>query len=53
MEQHLGRRLAFNEVVHHINHDGWDNRIENLVVMTRAEHNRLHAVPAMARAKAR
>lgn len=42
MENHLGRKLKPNEVVHHINHEKTDNRIENLQVMTAEEHNRLH-----------
>ena len=38
MEKHLGRKLTGDEVVHHINEDKGDNRIDNLQVMTRAEH---------------
>lgn len=43
MEQHLGRKLNKGEVVHHINGDKLDNRIENLMVMTSSEHSRMHA----------
>ena len=42
MENHIGRRLAENEVVHHINGNKLDNRIENLQLMTNAEHVRMH-----------
>ncbi len=42
MEKHLGRRLNRNEVVHHINEDRRDNRLENLRVMSLGEHARLH-----------
>ena len=42
MEEHLSRKLKPNEVVHHINEDTLDNRIENLQVMTRGEHQRHH-----------
>lgn len=42
MEQHLSRPLRKDEVVHHINGDTLDNRIENLQVMTKSEHHILH-----------
>lgn len=42
-EAKIGRFLRNNEVVHHINDNRADNRPENLQVMTRGEHRRLHA----------
>lgn len=43
MQQHLGRLLDIKEVVHHINGDTFDNRLENLEVMSSGKHARLHA----------
>jgi len=42
MEQHLGRKLRSDEIVHHINEDTQDDRIENLEVTTRSDHARGH-----------
>lgn len=42
MEQHLGRSLSRDEVVHHKNGDKSDNRIENLQVMSLSDHSKIH-----------
>ena len=42
MEQLLGRELTEDEVVHHLNGNKRDNRPENLALMSRGDHTRLH-----------
>ena len=42
-ERKIGRALIKNEVVHHIDGDGWNNSPDNLVVITKKEHMIHHA----------
>ena len=42
MEKHIRRYLKPYEVVHHINHNRQDNRIENLMIMSSSGHSHLH-----------
>ena len=44
MEQYLGRYLTKEELVHHINDNRLDNRLENLKLVSRGEHALLHNV---------
>jgi hypothetical protein len=42
MEHHLGRGLAASELVHHCDGNPHNNRLDNLMLVSRAEHTRLH-----------
>lgn len=43
IERFIGRKLKKDEVVHHINGIKNDNRLENLRLMSKSEHHKLHA----------
>lgn len=43
VERALGRRLSYNECVHHINGNKLDNRLNNLEVVSRSQHSREHS----------
>ena len=42
MEEHIGRKLSKNEIVHHKDGNKHNNDIDNLQVMSRQEHSRMH-----------
>lgn len=44
MEKHLGRELSSDEIVHHVDGNGLNNNINNLTIMSRSEHSKVHKV---------
>lgn len=42
MEKYIGRKLHTNEVIHHINGNKLDNRLENLQLLSKIEHDKFH-----------
>lgn len=42
MQTEIGRTLRTEEVIHHINEDCLDDRMENLSIVSMAEHLKLH-----------
>lgn len=41
-EKALGRELTFNEVVHHVDCNHLNNSPDNLMIMSRSSHSKLH-----------
>lgn len=44
VEKQIGRELHTWEIIHHINQNRLDNRIDNLQIVTMAEHRKLHKI---------
>jgi len=42
MEKKLGRKLKKSEEVHHIDGNGMNNNLDNLIIMTHKQHQILH-----------
>lgn len=46
VQEFLGRKLSNKEVIHHINGNGFDNRLENLYLFNSpSDHSRFHRKP--------
>ncbi len=45
VEKHFRRKLVSSEIVHHINKNRLDDRLENLQVVSCAEHIVIHGLP--------
>lgn len=43
VEEKLGRELTADEEVHHVDGNHFNNALENLVVLSKSEHARIHA----------
>ena len=42
MEKELGRKLRKDEIIHHKDGNGLNNRLDNLQIVNQSEHRRLH-----------
>lgn len=42
VEEAIGRKLHTDEIIHHINVNRSDNRLENLTILSKSEHSKVH-----------